>query len=95
MYYANSQPSIRGPKITNSISTPAKETIQIGPIFKPWAESWKNRINPAPLIGIGESEDLRLLRELFFLAILCLLICTIILNLPSQTTIQVLNYIHF
>ena len=56
--------------MTNNIKTPARDTIQMGPIFHPWDESWKNRINPAPLIGIGESDDRRVFRELLFLAIL-------------------------
>ncbi len=69
-YASNHSNNPASARMTSSIKTPARETIQIGPIFQPWEESWKNRIKPAPLIGIGESEDRRVFRELLFLAIL-------------------------
>ena len=80
----NNHPSKNGASATIKINAPANETIHTGPIFHPCDESWKNRIKPAPLIGIGESEDRRVARELFFLAILCDLKDQIILNLPSN-----------
>jgi len=71
--------------MTNTIKTPAKDTIQIGPIFHPWEESAKNRINPAPDAGIGASDDrLLLLLVAFRFAILRLYIQKIILILSFE-----------
>ena len=49
-------------RITVMIKTKAKPTVQIGPILKPWEESSKNLINPAPPEGIGAFPLLLFLR---------------------------------
>lgn len=58
----NQSNMLRCAKIIITIKAVANNAVEIGPIFMPIEASSKNRIKPAPPIGIGAVPDLLFLR---------------------------------
>jgi hypothetical protein len=52
--------------ITMTIRSTERSIVTMGPTFMPVLSSWKNRMRPAPPMGIGPSDPRRRARFDFF-----------------------------